>query len=92
MLSKRICQYLPELFTFVENPSVASSNNAAERAIRPAVIARKISGGTRTARGSQTKTRLMSVFATWALQGQEPIAACTSMIIAAQPQTASDIR
>ena len=92
VLSKRICQYLPELFTFVENPSVASSNNAAERAIRPAVIARKISGGTRSARGSQTKTRLMSVFATWALQGQEPIAACTSMIIAAQPQTASDIR
>jgi transposase len=89
VLSKRICQYLPELFTFVEHPSVASSNNAAERAIRPAVIARKISGGTRSARGSQTKTRLMSVFATWALQGKEPIAACAQMIVEAHTKTAS---
>ena len=88
VLSKRICQYLPELFTFVEHPSVASGNNAAERAIRPAVIARKISGGTRSARGSQTKTRLMSVFATWALQGKEPIAACARMIVQANTRTA----
>jgi transposase len=88
-LAKLICRYLPELFTFVEHPSVASSNNAAERAIRPAVIARKISGGTRSAKGSQTKTRLMSVFATWALQGKEPIAACAQMIVAAQMTTAT---
>jgi len=87
--AKLICRYLPELFTFAERPSVASSNNAAERAIRPAVIARKVSGGTRSARGSQTKTRLMSVFATWALQGKEPIAACTQMIIAANTTTAA---
>lgn len=87
VLSKRICQYLPELFMFVEHPNVASSNNAAERAIRPAVIARKISGGTRSAKGSQTKTRLMSVFATWALQGKEPIKACAEMIIAANTYT-----
>ena len=89
VLAKRICQYLPELFTFVEHPYAASSNNAAERAIRPAVIARKISGGTRSAKGSQTKTRLMSVFATWALQGKEPIAACARMIVAANTRTAT---
>jgi transposase len=84
VLAKRICRYLPELFTFVEYPQVAWHNNAAERAIRPAVIARKITGGTRSARGSQTRTRLMSVFATWALQGKEPIAACAQMIISSQ--------
>jgi len=88
VLAKRICQYLPELFTFVEHPQVASGNNAAERAIRPAVIARKISGGTRSARGSQTKTRLMSIFATWSLQSKEPIAACTRMIVAANTRNA----
>ena len=87
VLAKRICQYLPELFVFVEYPHVASHNNAAERAIRPAVIARKISGQTRSAKGSQTKTRLMSIFATWALQGKEPIAACTQLIIAANTRT-----
>ncbi len=88
-MAKLICRYLPELFTFVEHPNVASSNNAAERAIRPAVISRKISGGTRSARGSQTKTRLMSVFATCALQGKESIAACADMIVAANTPVAT---
>lgn len=92
VLAKWICHYLSELFTFVEHPQVASGNNAAERAIRPAVVARKISGGTRSARGSQTKTRLMSVFATWALQGKEPIAACARMIVAANTRTAFAIQ
>jgi len=87
--AKLICRYLPELFTFVERPNVASSNNAAERAIRPAVISRKISGGTRSAKGSQTKTRLMSVFATWKLQGKESIAACADMIVAANTPLAT---
>ncbi len=87
--AKLICRYLPELFTFVEHPNVASNNNAAERAIRPAVISRKISGGTRSAKGSQTKTRLMSVFATWALQGKESIAACADMIVAANTPVAT---
>ena len=88
VLAKRICQYLPEMFMFVQYPNVAPTNNAAERAIRPAVIIRKTSGGTRSARGSQTKTRLMSVLATWALQGKEPIAACSQMIIQANTKTA----
>jgi len=87
--AKLICRYLPELFTFVEHPNVASSNNAAERAIRPAVISRKISGGTRSARGSQTKSRLMSVFATWKLQGKDSIAACADMIVAANTPVAT---
>lgn len=87
--AKLICRYLPELFTFVEHPNVASSNNAAERAIRPAVISRKISGGTRSARGSQTKTRLMSVFATWKLQGKDSISACADMIVAANMPVAT---
>jgi len=89
VMAKLICRYLPELFTFVEHPSVAPSNNAAERAIRPAVISRKISGGTRSARGSQTKTRLMSVFATWAVRGKDSIAACTEMIVAANMPVAT---
>ena len=86
--AKLIYRCLPELFTFVEHPNVASSNNAAERAIRLAVISRKISGGTRSARGSQTKTRLMSVFATWKLQGKESIAACADMIVASNTPAA----
>jgi transposase len=65
VLAERIENFLPELFTFVEFPNVPSDNNAAERAIRPAVINRKVCGGTRSAKGSQTKTILMTLFHTW---------------------------
>jgi transposase len=83
-LAKRIERHLGELFTFVQYPGCPSGNNAAERAIRPAVIIRKISGGTRSANGSKTRTTLMSVFGTWTLQGKDLLTACTNMIIAAQ--------
>jgi len=70
VLAERIEKHLGELFTFVEYLGCPSGNNAAERAIRPAVIARKISGGTRSQNGSMTRTTLMSVFGTWTLQGK----------------------
>ena len=82
VLSKRIDNFLGELFTFVDTPGVPSENNAAERAVRPAVIARKVSGGTRSARGSITKMRLMSLFQTWSLQGTDPIQACKAILTA----------
>ena len=84
VLAQRIEKHLGELFTFVQYPGCPSGNNAAERAIRPAVIARKISGGTRSENGSKTRTTLMSVFGTWALQGKDLLAACTDMIIQSQ--------
>ena len=80
VLSKRIDGFLGELFTFVDTPGVPSENNAAERAVRPAVIARKVSGGTRSPKGSATKMRLMSLFQTWSLQGIDPIHACKDIL------------
>ena len=47
-LCQRVERYRTELFTFVADPAVPPTNNAAERALRPLVIARKISGGTRS--------------------------------------------
>ena len=44
-----------ELFVFVAHPQVPPDNNAAERSVRPVVISRKISGGTRSERGTETK-------------------------------------
>jgi transposase len=84
VLAERIERHLGELFTFVEYLGCPSGNNAAERAIRPAVIARKISGGTRSDNGSKTRTTLMSAFGTWTLQGKELLAACYDMIAQAQ--------
>jgi len=88
VLAERIDRHLGELFTFVQYPGCPSGNNAAERAIRPAVIARKISGGTRSDRGSQTRTKLMSVFGTWQLQGKDIFHTCIDMIVASASQPA----
>lgn len=88
MLAERIDRYLGELFTFVGYHGCPSGNNAAERAIRPAVIARKVSGGTRSENGSTTRTALMSLFGTWTLQGKDLLKACSDMIIRSQMTTA----
>lgn len=89
VLSKRIEKFLSELFVFVEHSEVSSDNNAAERAIRPVVIARKISGGTRSARGSDTKMTLMSLFGTWRLQGEDGMQKCGKMLAEQYPQPAT---
>jgi transposase len=88
-LCKRMLQFESELFTFVEYPQVPPDNNAAERSIRPRVIARKISGGTRSSAGSKTMEVLSSLFATWQLRGQECLKACREMLADAQKPKAS---
>ena len=81
VLAERIERFASELFVFVQYPDVPSENNAAERAIRPAVVARKISGGTRSARGSKTSSVLRSLFETWSLDGRNTIDACRSLLV-----------
>lgn len=82
VLCKRIETFLGELFSFVDCDGVPADNNAAERAVRPAVIARKVSGGSRSSKGSNTKMTLLSLFGTWSLQGKNPLDACASMLTA----------
>lgn len=89
ILSQRIERFLPELFIFVEHPDVPSENNAAERAVRPVVIARKVSGGTRSDRGSKTRMTLMSLFSTWAAQGMDQIEECQKMLIGQSDEPAA---
>lgn len=72
-LCQRVERYHPELFTFVADPAVPPTNNAAERALRPLVIARKISGGTRSTQGSRTRMLLQSLIATWDLRGLDSL-------------------
>jgi transposase len=81
VLAQRIDRFLGELFVFVQYPEVPSENNAAERAIRPAVIARKVSGGTRSPRGSKTSSVLRSLFETWTLEARNGLDACREMIV-----------
>jgi len=79
-LCQRVERYHPELFTFVTEPFVPATNNAAERSLRPLVIARKISAGTRSAQGSQTRLVLQSLIATWDLRVQDPVAAMLTLL------------
>ena len=71
VLAERIENFASELFVFVEYEHTPPDNNPAERAIRPLVTARKISGGTRSKRGSDTMAVLHTLFATWRLRGQD---------------------
>ncbi len=61
------------LFRFVIDPNVESTNNRAERALRPSVIYRKVSGGSRSDRGSEAYARLHSVFYTQKLRKKSVI-------------------
>ena len=83
-LAARILTHLPELFTFVTVPAVPPTNNAAERSLWHLVIARKISGGTRSAQGTATKMTLASLFGTWRVQGINPYQATVKLL--ASPQ------
>ncbi len=56
------------LFRFVIDPEVEPTNNRAERALRPSVIYRKVSGGTRSSRGTKAYDRLFSIFYTQKLR------------------------
>ena len=53
-----------QLWLFLEHPGVAPTNNAAERALRHAVIWRKLSFGTQSEGGSRFVERLLSVIET----------------------------
>ena len=75
-LCERVERFLPQLFVFVAVPGVPAHNNLAERSVRPLVIARKISGGSRSPNGSDTRMDLFSLFGTWAAQGLNPFFQC----------------
>ncbi len=70
-LAKRLSRHAHQLFTFLEQMDVESDNNRAERAIRPAVVTRKISGGNRSPRGTEALGIITSVIQTCKLQKRD---------------------
>ena len=82
VLCRRIEKSLSELFVFVGDPRVPPTNNAAERSLRPPVVARKISGGTRASAGTATKRTLATIFGTWRARGLNPFAECLHLLAA----------
>ncbi len=66
----RLWKQRDHLFTFLERSEVPATNNLAERQLRPAVIARKISCGNKTSKGAQAWQVLASISATCQQKGR----------------------
>ncbi len=84
-LCKRVERFLPERFVCVAIAGVPAHNTLAERSVRPLVIARKISGGSRSPKGSDTRMGLASLFGTWMAQGLNPFSQCLALLTQPNP-------
>ena len=83
-LCRHIERFIKELFVFVSHPDVPSENNAAERSPRHLVISRKISGGTRSEQGTDSRMTLASLLGAWRAKGLNPLSECRNLL--ASPQ------
>ncbi len=79
-LAKRLLRHQDELFQFVLVEGLSADNNLAERSIRPLVVIRKISGGTRSEKGTKTRMVLASLFGTWQARGLNPFGQCFNLL------------
>jgi transposase len=70
---RKLLNSLAGLWTFLFHPEVELTNNASERALRPVVIARKLSTGVQSAWGGEFLGRIMSMATTLEQQGREGI-------------------
>jgi transposase len=77
----RLTKQRDHLLGCLDNPAVEPTNNRAERALRPAVIARKLSCGNKTPRGKRTFEILASLAATWQQRAHDLVALLTNHLI-----------
>lgn len=79
-LAKEIFNDWDAVVAFVHHPELPPTNNEAERALRHAVIARRIAYGTRTSEGSLAYSSLLSVIETCRLRQVNPWEYISSVI------------
>lgn len=60
------------LFRWVEDRRICCENNRAERTIRPTVISRKLSFGSQSEKGANSREIIMTVLHTARIRGKEP--------------------
>jgi hypothetical protein len=72
-LAGRLKKHEKSLTTFLHKPKVDGTNNAVERALRPAVVMRKITGGSRGAESARAWAILASVMRTAEQQGRDVV-------------------
>jgi transposase len=70
ILAKLVGQYTDQLFTFLTREGVHWENNPAERGLRPMVVNRKVSFGSKSEEGAERRAVLQSVAETAHLRGK----------------------
>ena len=82
--SRDLANHATALWTFMREAGIEPTNNAAERALRPAVLWRgcPLGGyfGTQTDAGSQAVERLLTIRATCRQQGHDPLVYLTDLM------------
>jgi transposase len=79
-LAREVLNDWTAITAFVTNPELPATNNEAERALRDAVIARRISYGTRSEEGSAAYAATMSVLETCRRRGVDAWAFITDLL------------
>jgi transposase len=79
-LATTLWQQWDGLWTFAQVAGVEPTNNAAERALRPAVLWRKGCFGTQSAAGSRFAERLLTVCATCRQQQRQVVSLLTQAV------------
>ena len=82
-IARRMTKHRKELTAFLSDKALDGTNNAAERALRPAVVARKISGGSRSKAGADAWAKLASLMRSAGQQGQRVLDTIRAMLTAA---------
>ena len=90
-LAKHLRHERPYLFTFLYCPGLDATNNAAERAIRALVSARKNWGGNRTQNGAHAQAVLTSLLQTAKQQGKNPFDVMVELLCSREPRTILDL-
>jgi transposase len=79
-LAKLLRKHRDSVLRFLDHDGVDATNNLAEREIRPAVIARKVSAGNRTEAGAEAHAVLASVLRTLCRQGRPILEGLVSLL------------
>jgi transposase len=80
--AKSLLKHWDGLFTFLEHEGVEPTNNSAERAVRPAVLWRKISFGNQSEQGEILTARLLTAERSCILQGRNAFQFLVDSVIA----------
>jgi transposase len=81
-MARNLLKAWPALWTFARHPGVEPTNNHAERALRGAVIYRKLSLGSQSEQGERTIERLLSASVTCRLRKQSLYTYLTKVLTA----------